>query len=64
MKKSDDDYKLNMFFWGPVVTGLLSYSDIKNISFIDLVHAHEAMEIAENRKVEFIKMIGESIGKT
>lgn len=53
-----------MFFWGPVVTGLLSYSDIKDISFIDLVHAHEAMEIAENRKVEFIKMIGESIGKT
>lgn len=52
-----------MFFWGPVISGLLSYSDLETISFIDLVHAHEAMEIKELQKVELIKSIGESFGR-
>lgn len=52
-----------MFFWGPVIHGLLSYSDMKDISFIDLVKAHEAVEIQQKLKIELIKSIGEAIGK-
>lgn len=63
-KKSKGKGKeLNMFFWGPVVHGLLSYSDMKDISFIDLVDAHKAIEEQYKVKFELIKSIGEAIGK-
>ena len=52
-----------MFFWGPVVHGLLSYSEMKDISFLDLVDAHKAVEEHYKVKFELIKSIGDAIGQ-
>ena len=44
------------------MTGLLSYSEVQTISFIDLVHAHEVINFKENNQNGMLQMIGEKLG--
>lgn len=46
------------------MTGLLSYSEVDKISFIDLVHAHEVIDLKESAKNNLMQMIGETLGQT
>jgi len=44
------------------MTGLLSWSEVQKISFIDLVHAHEVLEFKMMNTGMMMSMIGEAIG--
>ena len=45
------------------MTGLLSYSELDTISFIDLVHAHEVINLKEQTMSGLFEMIGDTLGK-
>jgi len=44
------------------MTGLLSYSEVEKISFIDLVHAHQVIDFKEENQSGMLQMIGEKLG--
>ena len=45
------------------MTGLLSFTEVEEISFIDLVHAHEVIDFKEETQGNILQMIGESLGR-
>jgi hypothetical protein len=51
-----------MFFWRPVKAGLLTFSEIENIGFVDLVHAHEVCDMKDAEKAELLGMAGQIFG--
>lgn len=55
--------RAELFFWRPVLSGLLSFSEVEKISFIDLVHAHEVLDFKEMRKGSILETIGETLGE-
>ena len=55
--------RANLFFWRPVQAGLLSFTEVENISFIDLVHAHEVLDLKDENKQDLFSQIGEILGR-
>ena len=45
------------------MTGLLSFAEVEEISFIDLVHAHEIIDFKDETQSNILQMIGEKLGQ-